>query len=94
VGGAGDKVWRLCSGSVYYQLAEPHLYERLLTDNAGVESNATEEIERVSTISSFFYLFSFFFKKIRSRVTSPPPPPPPRERPEVCRGVCWRARVV
>jgi hypothetical protein len=56
VGGAGDKVWRLCSGSVYYQLAEPHLYERLLADNAGVESNATEEIERVSTISSFLFV--------------------------------------
>lgn len=40
------QLWRLCSGSVYYQLAEPHLYERLLADNAGVESNATEEIER------------------------------------------------
>jgi len=39
-------LWPVCSGSAYYQLAEPQLYQRLLADNHGNQSNATEEIER------------------------------------------------
>ncbi|KAL6076934.1 GTPase activating protein (GAP) [Balamuthia mandrillaris] len=40
------KMWQISSGSAYYALCHLGLYQQLLEDNKGKESNATEEIER------------------------------------------------